>query len=356
MTFVFALVAAAVAPAMAAEPSNSNLSILGQLPHSPERIVSTVPKNGDGNPYGVAFVPAGIRPGGALEAGDILVSNFNDSAGVQGTGTTIVKIAPDGRLSTFFQGPTGLGLTTALGVLQAGFVLVGNVPTTNDGATAEQGSLLVIDRFGKLVTTLQNATLLDGPWDLAINDLGATAQIFVSNVLNGTVTRLNVSVGDGNFHLLNAAQIAHGYSFAPNSAAVVVGPTGLAFNPFDGLLYVASTDDNAIFAIPFAAFTNQDTNKGLLVYQDSTHLHGPLGLALTPAGTLITANGDAVFAGGLQNELVEFTPFGKFIAQYQVDPGAAGAAFGIAVSGNPFQTLFAAVDDNQNQLDIWYVR
>src|SRR5258708_1550711 len=51
-------------------------SILGQLPTSPQRIVSTVPANGDVNPYGIAFVPEGFREGGPLKAGDILVSNF----------------------------------------------------------------------------------------------------------------------------------------------------------------------------------------------------------------------------------------------------------------------------------------
>jgi len=331
-------------------------SILGQLPTSPERIVSTVPSNGDGNPYGVAFVPPGFRPGGPLAPGDILVSNFNDSSGVQGAGTTIVSVAPNGSVSLFFQGQPPLGLTTALGALRAGFVLVGNVPTIDNGATAEQGSLLVIDRFGHLVANLVDASLLDGPWDLTINDQGSTAQVFVSNVLSGTVTRLDVFVGDGNFHILSATQIAHGYAFAPNAAAVVVGPTGLAFNPLSGLLYVASTDDNAIFAIPFAGVTSQDVKQGLLIYKDNAHLHGPLGLALALNGDLITANGDAVFAGGTQNALVEFTPFGKFVAQYQVDPGPGGAAFGLALWNGPFVVGFAAVDDNQNTLNIWNVQ
>jgi hypothetical protein len=331
-------------------------SILGQLPTSPERIVSTVPPNGDGNPYGVAFVPGGFPAGGLLAPGDILVSNFNDSNGVQGTGTTIVSIAPGASAKVFFQGQTGLGLTTALGVLRAGFVLVGNVPTTDNGSTALQGSLLVIDRFGNLVTTLASAAFLDGPWDLTINDQGNTAQVFVSNVLNGTVTRLDVSTVGGNFHVFGINQIAHGYSFAPNSAAVVVGPTGLAYNPFIDVLYVASTDDNEIFAIPFAGTTNKDVMQGLLVYKDNAHLHGPLGLALAPNGHLITANGDAVFAGGTQNALVEFTPTGQFVAEYQVDPGAPGAAFGLAISSDPFKLRFAAVDDNQNALDIWVVQ
>ena len=355
IALTFALTAVALTPTFADEAHFNNGSILAQLPTSPERIASAVPSNGDGNPYGVAFVPQGFAEGGPLEPGDILVSNFNSNSGFQGTGTTIVSIAPNGKVSTFFQGQAPLGLTTALGVLRGGFVLVGNVPTINNGATAEQGSLLVIDRFGHLVTTLANSTLLDGPWDLTVNDLGSFAQVFVSNVLNGTITRLNVFVGDGNFHVLGATQIAHGYAFAPNSAAVVVGPTGLAYNPFTGLLYVASTDDNAIFAIPFAAITNKDENKGVLVYQDNTHLHGPLGLALAPNGNLITANGDAVFAGGTQNALVEFTQFGKFVAQYQVDPGAPGAAFGLAITGDLFNIRFAAVNDNQNQLDIWNV-
>jgi len=332
-------------------------SILGELPTSPERIVSTVPSNGDVNPYGVAFVPAGFRSGGPLAPADILVSNFNNSQILQGTGTTIVSITPSGNVSLFFQGQPGLGLTTALGVLRGGFVLVGNVPTTDGtSATVQQGSLLVIDRFGNLVTTLASAQFLDGPWDLTVNDQGTNAQIFVSNVLNGTVTRLDVFVGDGNFHVLGVSQIAHGYAHRTDPAALVIGPTGLAFSPSTGLLYVASTGDNSIFAIPLAGVTNKDAGQGFLIYKDNTHLHGPLGLALAPNGDLIAANGDAVNAGGTQNALVEFTPFGKFVAQFQVDPGPGGGAFGLAFWNGPFTLGFAAVDDDQNTLDIWNVQ
>jgi len=97
-------------------------SILGQLPTSPERIVSTVPPNGDENPYGVTVVPAGFPKGGLLAPGDILVSNFNNNMNVQGTGTTIVSIAPGQSASVFFEGQAPLGLTTALGVLHPGAV------------------------------------------------------------------------------------------------------------------------------------------------------------------------------------------------------------------------------------------
>jgi hypothetical protein len=251
-------------PAILAPACTFAESILGVLPTSPERIVSTVASNGDVNPYGAAFVPRGFPAGGPLAPGDILVSNFNSGTGGQGTGATIVSIAPGAGAATFFQGPAGLGLSTALGVLRAGFVLVGNVPT-NGGATAGQGSLLVIDRHGSLVNTLANATFLDGPWDLTINDKGSNAQIFVSNVLNGTVTRLDVFLGDGNFHVVGVNQIAHGYTHRTDPAALVIGPTGLAYNPFLDLLYVASTGDNEIFAIPFAGHTNRDVMQGVPV-------------------------------------------------------------------------------------------
>jgi len=343
--------------ALADDKHDRGGSILGDLPTSPERIVSTVPANNDVNPYGVAFVPEGFGGGGPLHPGDILVSNFNNSMNQQGTGTTIVRITPGGVLSVFFQGEAGLGLTTALGILRSGFVVVGNLPTTDGtSATVQQGSLLVIDRFGHLVSTLADASLLDGPWDLTINDQGKFAQIFVSSVLSGTITRLDVFVDDDHFHVTGATQIAHGYTHRTDPAALVIGPTGLAYDPDRGVLYVASTGDNEIFAVPFARETRTDNGQGAVIYKDDTHLHGPLGLALAPNGDLITANGDAVNAGGTQNALVEFTPQGKFIAQFQVDPGAGGGAFGLAFSSGNGDVRFAAVDDDQNTLDIWNVQ
>jgi hypothetical protein len=76
---------------------------------------------------------------------------------------------------------------------------------------------------------------------------------------------------------------------------------------------------------------------------------------LAPNGDLITTNGDAVNTGGTPNELVEFTPQGKFVAQFPVDPGALGAAFGIAITGSGANVRFAAVDDNTNSVTIWNV-
>ncbi|HZC36982.1 MAG TPA: hypothetical protein VE242_15260 [Chthoniobacterales bacterium] len=313
---------------------------------------STVPANGDLNPYGVAFVPTEF-PGGVVHPGDILVSNFNNSTNAQGTGTTIVSVSPNGQTSLFFQGTPPLGLTTALGVLKKGFVIVGNVPTTN-GSNPQAGSLLVLDYTGKVVATFNDARLLDGPWDLAIQDNGNSALVFVSCVLNGTVTRLDLTVGSTNVTLNKETQIASGYMFAPNAAALVVGPTGLAYDPLADVLYVASTADNEIFAVAGAATATSSSGTGKVIYQDTTHLHGPLGLVLAPNGNLISSQGDAINPDPAhQSEIVEFTKTGKFVAQFSID-SAVGAAFGIAIAPADIGAVdFAAVDDATNTLTVF---
>jgi hypothetical protein len=315
---------------------------------------STIPPSGDVNPYGVAFVPAGFPAGPNIAAGDVLVANFNNSSNVQGTGTTIVSITPTGQQSVFATS-TLIGLDTALGVLSRGFVVVGNLPVTypGGGATPQQGSLQIFNRNGTLVATINDQNLLDSPWDLTINDHGSEAQIFVSNVLSGTVTRLNLSVANNQVTVTGKTRIGSGYAHQPNDAAVVVGPTGLAYDPFHDILYVASTADNKIFAIGDAGSRGGSAELGFVVFADQTHLHGPLGLTLGPNGNLITANGDAVNPGGTQNDLLEFTPQGLLIAQYQMDAGAPGSAFGVANTNFPSPLRFAAVDDNLSTVTVW---
>lgn len=333
--------------------------ILPNLADFPEQIVTTVTSNGDLNPYGVAFVPQDFQGGGKLAPGDILVSNFNASSGVQATGSSIALVTPDGQQSTFFQGPTGLGLTTALGVLPQGFVLVGSAPaaTLADGTnTVSNGGLIVLDSSGNEVMELSDSALLQGPWDLTVHNVDSThAQVFVSNVLSGTVTRIDLSIPNGGTPQVESeTQIASGFAHQTNSAALVVGPTGLAFDAKTDTLYIASTGDNAIYAIKHADDTHTDQGKGQAVVQDPQHLHGPLALALAPNGDLIAANGDAINADPNQpNELVEYTPQGKFVGQFQIDNGPPGAAFGLAVQTVGDQTRFAAVDDNTNTLSIW---
>lgn len=96
--------------------------------HTISQISTTVPANGDVNPYGIAVVPHTV---GGLVQGDTLVSNFNNKANVQGTGTSIVEISPAGAVRPFARlgtlpssdpCPGGIGLTTGLVVLPGGWV------------------------------------------------------------------------------------------------------------------------------------------------------------------------------------------------------------------------------------------
>jgi hypothetical protein len=336
--------------------------IVPQLTSSPTLNASTVPGNGDVNPYGVAFVPHGFPKSDKAHPGDILVSNFNNSANAQGTGTTIVAISPTGQQTLFFQGPSTpgeLGLTTALGVLRHGFVLVGSVPTLS-GNVVPPGELLILDRDGGVVKPLSDAKLLDGPWDLTISEEGEHAAVFVSNVLSGTVTRLDlkISENDRGVRVEGLTQIASGYLIRPDPSALVVGPTGLAYDRDKDILYVASTGDNAIFAISKARRRGTDAGMGTLIYQDDAHLRGPLGLVLAPNGDLITTNGDAVNPDSTQpSEIVEFTNSGEFVAETPINSsGMQGGAFGIALSRIDGETLFAAVDDIFNTLKVWNVQ
>jgi hypothetical protein len=312
---------------------------------------STSTANGDLNPYGLAVVPYFMNPmGGLIHPGQLLVSNFNNSAAsgnIQGEGRTIVIVDPATaqQAGLFFQATKNIGFTNALAVLRAGFVLGGSVFTKNSSSPAQSGGLLVLDRNGHLVTTITKG--VNGPWGLAVNDRGSMAQLFISNVLDGTITRLNVSLMGGMFSVIGLPTIiGSGYKFGPDSAGLVVGPAGLVYNPMMDTLYVAAEDDNKIFAIPGASMLKGSVGKGVLVYNDPAHLHGPLGLIIAPNRNFVTANADpAAHVDPTQpSELVEFTLGGKFVRQFSIDPNT-GSAFALLNVPKFGANEFSYVDD-----------
>lgn len=356
--------------ALRAHPTSQ--SILQNL--TPLLTATTVAANGDNNPYGVAFIPKDFPAGGILKPGDILVSDFNNgTSGLQATGVSIVSIDPAGNTTTFFQGPQGLGLNTALGVLPGGFIIVGNTPrtTVNGTPTVAPGSLLILDRNGQVVETLSASdpvNKLDGPWGLTIVNQGSTSHVFVSNVLNGTVTRIDLSTSKSGKppKFMDATVVASGYAVATNAAALVVGPQGLAFDARRHVLYVASTADNAIFTVLHPLRATSSNGTGTVFAQNDGHLNGPLSLALAPNGHLLVTNGDAILPNAPPppfNLILEYQPprgratTGTFVAQQQIDMGAAGAAFGLAIgSTRDHNQILAAVDDNSNSLIEWMIK
>ena len=320
-------------------------------------IASTVPRNGDVNPYGVAVVP---QSNGDLHQGNVLVSNFNNSGNIQGTGSTIVQVTPGGRQSLFAQigdlgsaCPGGVGLTTALVALRNGWVIVGSLPTQQmNGNTVISGSgcLIVLDSRGKVRETFTGHGI-NGPWDMTALDLGGITELFVTNVLNGTVDAAGATVDGGTVlrlvissgptdspTLLNVTQIGSGFGEHLDPAALVIGPTGVGLGP-DGILYVADTVANRITAIPDAVFRVTDDCTGKTVTKKGA-LNGPLGLAIAPGGDVLTVNsGDG--------NMVETTPGGKQAevktVDNQGDPAGAGNLFGLAVKPGADAVYF--VDD-----------
>ncbi len=323
--------------------------------------VSTNPGNGDLNPYGVVYVPLGF-PDNTVQPGNILVANFNDKANNQGQGTTIINIRQDRTTALFAKGLTP-GLTAAMGILRAGFVLIGSitVPIPSNFPGAIGGPITVLDSNGNVVTTITSSLFLNGPWGMAVDDDITSAKVWVSNVLAGTVIRINLTINlnmTPPVHVDSITKVASGYNHVNTATMPLLGPSGLAYSEQNHILYV-STSFGFVFAVPNADTRTTPISLGTQVYRDGVHLHGPLGLALAPNGDLISAQSDGFNVNpALPSEIVEFTPDaatnppGHFVAQYSID-AANGGAFNIALnqSTDPLVPLgFAYVDDNENSL------
>ena len=357
---------------------NDNDSILKRR-NTIDTISSTVPANGDINPYGLVRVPRSI---GNLHEGHYLVSNFNASSNLQGTGTTIVDVSPSGALSVFAQlgatplpgpCPGGVGLTTALAVLQTGWVIVGSLPTSDgSSATAQAGCLIVLDNMGNPVETIQGS-LINGPWDMTWLDDEQQAALFVTNVLNGTVAangsvvnqgtvvRVNLRVSETAMPFLESLTVVGaGFSERTDPAALVIGPTGLGLSPTcrhgeeecesnsredEPVLYVADSLNNRIVVITDPLTRTRPSGPGMLLSRGGS-LNDPLGLTVAPNGHILVVNGNDGF-------VTEISSRGAQIASKLIDnngnPPGAGALFGIIFDP---ENGVVFVDDATNTLNV----
>ncbi len=358
--------------------ANGNDSIL-KTRTTIDTISSTVPANGDVNPYGLVRVP---RTTGNLHEGDYLVSNFNASSNAQGTGTTIVAVSPGGALSVFAQiaasslpgpCPGGVGLTTALAVLRTGWVIVGSLPTSDGtSATAQAGCLIVLNSMGTPVETIQGS-LINGPWDMASLDGDHQAVLFVTNVLNGTVAangsvtaqgtvvRVNLAVSESTMPFLESLTVVGaGFSERTDPAALVIGPTGLGLSPGcpeganlcnfrfgvgEPVLYVADSLNNRVDVITEPLTRTIPSGPGKVLSSGGS-LNDPLGLTVAPNGHILVVNGNDGY-------ITEIIPQGAQIAKELIDssgnPPGAGALFGL-IFDPEFGVVF--VDDATNTLNL----
>jgi hypothetical protein len=339
--------------------------------HKHLTLTTTVPDNGDQNPYAIVVAPVSA---GKIQKDDVLVDNFNDLSNLQGLGTTIVDYNPTTKQTTLFaklprhapQCPGGVGLTTAMTMLKSGYVIVGSTPS-NDGTanTRGAGCLMVLDANGQLVDTWSGPDI-NGPWgNMAVIDNGATATLFVSmaghdvpglnprdpatgfpvTVAKATVLRIDLAIPAGKPPVIRGRTvIADGFGQRADRDVFLIGPTGLALGQ-DGTLYVSDALANRIVAIPDAATRTSSAGTGREITKD--------GLLLRPLALIMLPNGHLLVVNARNGKVVEIDPVaGKQLYAQWVDtnqaqsPPGNGDLFGIALK--PDGKGFYYVEDDMN--------
>ncbi len=361
-----AWVALTVMTPQPALPATQPASFLDSI-HRQTTLSSTVPENGDQNPYAIVVAPVSA---GSVQKDDVLVTNFNDAGNLQGLGTTIVNYNPTTKKLTTFAAlprdlagcPGGVGLSTAMTMLKSGWVIVGSAPSA-DGTTATRGAgcLIILDVNGKVAGTIVGDKI-NMPWgNMAVIDEGQTATLFVSNagfdvgspegdprvVNEATVLRIKLSIPEGKSpQVVDQTVIGSGFGSQPNKDVFLVGPTGLALGPND-TLYVSDATGNRISAIWDATTRDHSAGVGRTITKDGL-LQTPLAMATAPNGHLLVVNAK-------NGQVVEIDPAsGEQIKARWIDPNKAqkppgsGDLFGIAMT--PSGDGFYFVEDESNTL------
>ncbi|REF87320.1 hypothetical protein DES32_0940 [Methylovirgula ligni] len=355
---------AALASALTAAPAAAKTNFLDTIKKN-TTLGSTIPANGDVNPYAIIVAPYST---GTIKKDDVLVGNFNDKGNLQGVGTTIVDYNPATSKTTLFASvpktlpscPGGVGLTTAIAFLKAGYVIIGSLPST-DGTfkTTGPGCLIVFDSNGKFIKTLAGSKI-DGPWgNTALVDHGKTATLFVSQIGAGkfpsvtqsgklaSVLRLELAIGKDGPAIKKETVIGDGFGERADKDVFVIGPTGLAL--IGSTLYVSDAVGNSVNAIPHALTRNDSAGTGTLISKDGLFKR-PLALENAPNGNLLVIN-------GLDGEIIEVDPASKKqVASRWINtnkaqtPPGSGNLFGVALT--PDHKGFYYVNDDVNTLAV----
>jgi hypothetical protein len=300
-------------------------------------IGSTVdPKNGDKGPRAVVRV----RSTFGLKAGQLLVCNFENSAGAAGKGSTIEVLdpKPKSKPSTFTQntkinGCDGDAITEANQIYGSGMT---------------SGSVGQFDQSGNLEKSYKSH--IEAPFadaDAFCGEPYAPEDIYVSDSKTGALVKFSfISVSGGK---TTTTEVVSGFGKS-GSGWTTLGPSGLQYNATrngtlcNDTLYVVDGADNTLVSISNASnlikkdeivvqpggkkFTceNPSATCATLVYSGSP-LNAPVASALLPNGNLILAN----TKGG--NTLVEITPHGKVLATKTLDTSKTAHVFGLAAYG-----------------------
>jgi len=325
---------------------DSDLKRLGTL----TTIGSAVdPMNGDQNPYGLDIAPVDA---GLLKAGDLVICNFNDSANVQGNGTTIVALHPLAGST-----PTRVAQHSSL----LGCDALALAPNDNIWLAAfNANDNPIFTPSGTLVNTLSS-----GPWHgpfgeafAPARDKHSNAAFYESNASDGSIVRINIKPGPS----FTFDVIATGFAVNGGPPGSILGPSGLQYDDEGDRLYIVDGANNTLTVfsdvsrIPAGGITVSGTtfgghfkNHAKLVFSGAP-LNGPISSALLPDGHLVLGN--TLDPNGT-NLMVEIKPDGHLVATKNVDTGNSGALFGIVATGrDPKSTKLYFNDDNDNTVKV----
>jgi hypothetical protein len=304
-------------------------------------------KNGDEGPRAIYIVPDSQ---GILTKGQLLVCNFEDSAGVPGNGTTIEALnpRPSSAPVRFFQNNAIEGCDGDA-IFHSGTVY---------GAGITSGKIAVISKKGTLVKTYSGKTVTAPFSDTA----ATTGQSFSPLYLYaGTTTSggiLSISIGSYGNGL--AIQVAKGFGVSDDSQGELA-PSGLQYDSGLDTLYIVDGVTNTIVAFSNSSkLLDKDeiivkpggkrfeckypkTTCATLVYSGPP-LDAPMASALLPNGNLIVAN-----TQGTANTLVELTPAGQVLDTEVVDTSSTQGVFGLVAGGTKdSNTVLFYTDTNTN--------
>ena len=312
-------------------------SILKKLTKDVE-IGSTVdPKNGDTGPRAISVARATF----GLKQGQLVVCNFDDSAGTAGKGTTIEVLdpKPHSKPTTFtqnakLQGCDGDATTATNQVYGAGLLsgLVSQFTPAGDLKNSHGAPI--------------QAPFADA--DAFCGLAYAPEDIYISDAKTGSIFKLAfVPVSSGHAKVV---QVMTGFGVNKGSGWTALGPSGIQYNNTrigslcNDTLYVVDGVDNTVIAVSTASsllekneIVVQPGGKkfkcahpkftcATVVYSGSP-LNAPVAAALLPNGNLIVAN----TKGG--NKLVELTPSGKILDTKTVDTSKTAHVFGLVATG-----------------------
>lgn len=312
-------------------------------------IGSTIdPVNGDQNPYGLDIAKA---TSGKLEAGDLVVCNFNDAANVQGTGTTIIALHPKAGSS-----PRRIAQSASLNGCDA----LALSPVSIWAAAFAANDNPIVSPGGVVLTTLSSGPF-HGPFGQAFAPHAGpfgVAAFYESNAGDGSIVRIDIHQ-NGTFGF---DVIATGFPVNHGAPGGILGPSGLQYDAAHDRLYIVEGTDNSLIAFcgvsTIAAhgitvignnFGGPFGHRARLIHAGPP-LNGPISSALLPDGHLVVGN--TLDPAG-KNLMVEIAPNGHVLNVKNVDTGAAGAIFGMVASGHDVSDLKLYFnDDNANAVEV----